>query len=439
MPPFAKLLKSAGATLSRMQEEMKALQALPADMPPPPPRVPFPAAPSVVQVYHGSPHVWERPAFEANLRRGEGALAYGPGGYTTGNRPLAEHYAKSLAAGKSTAPIGPLGAQHLALQQAFQKDPDAMLAWLTATQFEQADKLGWTKPGKRPVTETATRSMDHSRDNSWKQRHLHELQNVNSAAYQDWLARRADDLGYMPTRINVTQANKDEVVDAGRRLVGGPQPVFGVGKRLQSAPRTDIYDYSRPSWALTPDMQKVYADNALINNFRALAAAEANITGPKFKRGMGSEFGLKFEPGWREQLANWDGKPIRSKDKAPNIYELQLNASPNDMLLLDVPLKDHAPHVQGALQSLAADLKVPWNPEATGDVIAKALPGNAKGMALMREAGIPASAYLRAGPRAFKDPLGSGAFNPDDYNFVIHNEDLLDLLARKDRKAGGAV
>lgn len=66
----------------------------------------------------------------------------------------------------------------------------------------------------------------------------------------------------------------------------------------------------------------------------------------------------------------------------------------------------------------------------------KVIPSNIEGMKALREAGVPATAFLRAGPR--KDGVKS-LFDPSDYNFVVHDQDRLDALTRSNKKHGGPV
>jgi len=100
MPSYQKLMRGALEKLAKRQSEMDAMQAeiaaraaLEAQA-----KATF-ADPKVapkgpLTLFHGSPHKFEEFDFENNLLRGEGALAFGPGGYMTGHEPLARAYAR---------------------------------------------------------------------------------------------------------------------------------------------------------------------------------------------------------------------------------------------------------------------------------------------------------------------------------------------------------
>lgn len=453
MPTYSKLIKRAAEIVEAAQRELSAAK-------PPPPPGPFTQAPEALQLYHGSPHEWDTPAFEANLRKGEGALAYGPGGYTTGNRPLAAHYANSLAARSNTArpdrwqwspsqsrnkfgfspnqavPTvpGPLGESHLLLQKMAREDPDAALAWLRAGQFRKARGLGWVEPEPALAADYYA-----SRDGYHKQ---FFADNADKYDKFERSSLGADDPARYPpvltaNRLALNPKTYKDALDVGRALKGGPFPTFQFAKR---------------AGAPTPGARIVPEDSALTNNFRALARANLEDAGPKYKAGMGAEFALKFGPGWRKRLEAWNSQSLKqvgppqflpaeaSTGGRPNIYEMGYDAHPNEMLLYDYPVAAQPPLVQGALSALADSAG--WGPLAPGTSVStllKRLPGDATGMRMLREAGIPATAYLRAGPRAGAAAVPPPVFHPSDYNFVIHNEDLLRDIMRKDKRAGGPV
>ena len=79
---------------------------------------------------HGSPHKFDRFDFENNMLKGEGAMSYGPGGYMTGNDPLAEEYARVLFAKHMNG--GDVLGAHKALRTAAAKNPLEIAEFLRA-------------------------------------------------------------------------------------------------------------------------------------------------------------------------------------------------------------------------------------------------------------------------------------------------------------------
>lgn len=97
---------------------------------------------SGLTVYHGSPHQFTPTEmaphgefdFLGNLSRGEGAQAYGPGGYLTGDRDLARYYAETLA--KRAAERMPSGRPLAPRPQALLSYTNAPDAWVAGAKAD---------------------------------------------------------------------------------------------------------------------------------------------------------------------------------------------------------------------------------------------------------------------------------------------------------------
>lgn len=396
----------------------------------------FPTATEdAITLYHGSPHVFDTPDWEANLRKGEGNMSYGPGGYTTGSRPLAGVYANKLSKAREVPPkpaSGPLGYFHTTLQQALRSDPDATIAWLQGKTFQKALETGDANPNRIMPAGGANRSADGPYIR------VSKPNDVNVEAYKDWI----DSKGVKPEDLRlrpINQKNMKEVLGLGERLAGGPSPVLGS---VPAEWRERIGKGWGSRFETQPGETFFVPDNTIINNLRATAASQAGVAGPKFKASMQPNGAVPLDQDTLRQLQAWDGtltpgrKAFLSPGREPNIYEMELKANPNALLYQDYPIGLQEP-IHGALSRLYGSLGLPLpKPEALGSEVFKQIPNDINGMRALKEAGIPASAFLRAGRR---DQSVPNVFKPEDYNFVIHNQDMLDILNRKPYATGGRV
>jgi hypothetical protein len=439
MANWAQLIKSSGGTLRRMAEEMETLQ-LPEQL-----KGIFPTATGeTIPVYHGSPHAFDEVNFTDNLRTGEGAMAFGPGGYTSGNRPLAKHYADTLSKGKfiqPRRPSGPLGDTFLTMQKALRLDPEAAIAYMQGKTFNKAETIGLTNPNRvMPTGEKAVYNYRPGDDLP-----VSTGNDVNIDAYREWLKEK----GVTPEELRLRRmvpGNMDELLRIGDRLAGGPSPILGSKPAGTRVLRDGVGPF-RNRMDLNPGEEWMGNDTSVVNNLRATAAAQAGVPGPMYKASLSN-----YSPGTGTgrvpigdlgPLKNWDGKIIPGKpgqqmpSTDPKIYEMALHANPNLLLFQDYPLEAQTA-IHGALSRLydISGIK-PLPMTAKGEELIKKLPNDARGMQMMNEAGIPASAFLRAGRRG--DSSIPSAFNPDDYNFVIHNDDALKILDVKNKKKGGTV
>ena len=439
MTSWAQLLKTSGGTLARMAEEMAALAtkdpapALPKELPP----ALFPHADDAeaLKLYHGSPHEFDKFDFESNLLKGEGAMAYGPGGYTTGDRPLAVQYANKLSRARvipARPAEGPLHVGHAVLQESLKTHPDETLAWLAGRNFQKADGLGMTDPNR------VMSSKVKSQFAGAPYLPVTKGNDVNIDAYKEWIARK----GLTPEDLRqraMTTASRDDILRVGEKLAGAPSPVLGAGPQEW---RKVVPGGTR--WAPNVELKQGerfigYPDRAVIQNLRAVAAAQSDIAGPTYKASMDSSIPLGDK--WRRLIEQWDGKmkpPVPSQHvpgTEPKVYELELGHGPNDLLFQDYPLAEQ-PRLQGALSRLYATTGIkPLPPHALGSQLINALPNNLDGMMALKQAGIPASAFLRGGRRS----VLPREFDPSDFNFVIHDQDALDILKRTNKAEGGSV
>lgn len=408
-----------------MQEEMELLGKAP--------KLPFPDAPATVPVYHGSPYKFDKFDFENNLRAGEGALAFGPGGYLTGSRPLAEEYARAIALRRSKAGTAPppLAGGNRAFQMALKQDPDAVLAWLQRNYFSEALR---SQQFGDVVVRTPT---DWNVSRGWRdagEAPIRKGNHVNVDAYKDWVETKTGLPADAFPKQRLTKGGIDDVIAQGSKLVGGPSPMASwkaSDEMRKLDPRKyDLSVLANPGETATPGI----GNNAVTGNLRAIAAAQSGIRGPKIKMGIGSEYSINMDD-FRQKLAKWDENQLPAQ-KQKSIYETELQISPNDMALFDMPISDQHPRVQGALMSLADQLGINYaSPDMIAAHVINKLPKDAEGMRMARDAGIPATAYLRAGHRNQIPDV----FNPDDFNFVVHDQDILGPVVRKLKKTGGLV
>jgi hypothetical protein len=472
---YTKLVQGAGAALRRMQEEMMAAG-----------KVPYPDAPGALQLYHGSPHAFDKFDFEGNLLRGEGAMAYGPGGYMTGNRPLAEHYATGLHARHSGGGGGGLASPFGSLEKPVYNMGSLnkyFIDELGDRQMRMPDgRLVTAGPGQLARSKYAL-SMDSSLD-PWSGS---VFAKTNSNKYGI-----SGTTEFAPGQQKAATRGPTFYNQATRRMeyLDGPGPgannphgtlsgmlaedknatlrylQYKEAQRLMEAGFIDLGQGATRGQSTLADAKAGSGWKHYLDTVDELDPSIHNNLSPiARKRIMGTITG-RDEPDWRltPQNSDWAmrlGEDLNNRldphaninmrvdrprrppaspgeGKAPWLYTADYGAGPNDMLLYDAPFKDQAPRVQGALNDLFSNgiqhsrlldqTTSKLQPQAMGSDIVHSLPKDLDGMQMLKEAGVPATAYLRAGPR--KGGLGLG-FDPSDFNFVIHNQDLLDNVRRE--------
>jgi hypothetical protein len=133
--------------------------------------------------------------------------------------------------------------------------------------------------------------------------------------------------------------------------------------------------------------------------------------------------------------------PMAQQDSdqfARRLYSAPLDASWADMLPYDYPIETVTPKLMGALTQLAAqhgDLDL-LRPRMTGQEFINTLRGKPiDKMRALKEAGVPATFFLRGGQRG-KLP---DVLSPEDFNFVIHDQTRLGKPEYDEFAKGGAV
>ena len=409
----------------------------------------YPDAPTQLQLYHGSPHKFDKFDFENNMLKGEGAMAYGPGGYMTGNRDLAAHYANKLTqVFKDDRPTGPLGGSPW-LNRMMSIDPDATIGYLQGKNLAAFDIPALQRGAK--MSSARDRLIDPKGgrwdpDNRVYDRFISAPQHINLEAFLDHAARAGVDINDLaphsyhmsasPTKRSQIRG-EDSMYDAlkvGDKLAGAPSPIVNWGASEQRPPRGHGPQLN-PGEELLRDPRP-----ANTSNLRALAAAQAGIdAGPKLKNGMGSENAVDMR-GFRDKLAGWDRSVIEKPKPQPNIYHTTFDANPNNMFSYEGRLRDESPIVQGALGRVADKFGVNFNEDMTGEVLIHALSrrgGHLPVVQALKEEGVPGLYFQRAGRRS--DGKLPESFNPDDHNFVIFDQDKVNIDDVKNKQHGGRV
>lgn len=198
---------------------------------------------------------------------------------------------------------------------------------------------------------------------------------------------------------------------------------------------------------------------------------------PQQRRALPKPLKINTRPGQKSDLRtyeNWAVKSTgnsdfdaymkwvdakRSYKNAPHtgprhLYEIDSPFAPADMLPYDYPLEHASPRVLGALAQL---LESPRGSKLLGQdplnlddpALWQSLSGRSfmrsleslepqEAAKMMKEAGIPGLYYLRGGRRAGAGDTPRG-FDPNDYNFVIFDDEKLPIPKRTKFADGGAV
>lgn len=147
----------------------------------------------------------------------------------------------------------------------------------------------------------------------------------------------------------------------------------------------------------------------------------------------------KYSPAG-QVIQDWVERGLVSEERGPGkMYEVNINASPDQFLDWDKPLSEQSPEVRSLLNPYLEALKRDWsvNPElgeptTTGQVVSGNYGHNKERMAVdMQNAGIPGIRYLDQGSRG----QGEGT-----YNYVVFpgNEHLIEIV-KKYGLAGAAT
>lgn len=466
MPSYQKLMFGALEKLAKRQAEMDALQAAArkeaelaaaakakfAD--------PAVAPPGPLTLYHGSPYKFEEFDFENNLLRGEGALAFGPGGYMTGHAPLARSYAKNLYDRRAG------GAPTLqSTRKAIAEDPKAMAEYFRMVNVARALQKGQNEPFSiiqeraRGLPQWLTSQLDAP---SFKREKVWDPMASSTGAYIEkdvpgWQVKRSRESSAIEQYAELVGsrfgANTLDILgQSGRVGRGGmgPDDAKAMGNELRKviesrAPglRPQLREtVSRPSLEDLATLKRYDWNPRLVDNpirgalnstWRVLNDKPGN-TGIKISMDPASRGPYS---GGTVDLRN----PMAQQDSdqfARRLYSAPLDASWADMLPYDYPIETVTPKLMGALTQLAAqhgDLDL-LRPRMTGQEFINTLRGKPiDKMRALKEAGVPATFFLRGGQRG-KLP---DVLSPEDFNFVIHDQTRLGKPEYDEFAQGGAV
>lgn len=479
MPAFQKLMVGAAERLAKRQAELDELQKAAAK------RIELEAAansffeqPNVapegpLTLLHGTAHKFDRFDFENNLRRGEGALAYGPGGYMTGHEPLARDYAKNIyakLAGEDSAALS-----HLGIKEALRTDPKA------AAEYLRALNVGKTL-GRTPFGGTffgMTENLPPHLKGREGGKGIHRMHTLTSPSeyfvvertralrdldkYLDAYSNlKMNGVDRLPTRIGRGGISPLEVVRLGREMrkvmsaAGNPEPKL--------VERLKVVDPERIREA-APESYRDFTDG---KGYLYKLLSDFTYNDPDAMQAIGNASRVDL-PGFDKIRANLNatnrvtaGRPGRANYhasmmpggiidmRAPRmpgesqsayerrLYKAQIDAQLSEMLAYDYPLAAHSPRTVGALAQLAEQRGFidEMKPSMLGKDFLSRLKGSDRAnMEALRDAGIPATFYLRGGRR---DKLPD-RIDPSDFNFVIHDQRRLSDPEVEPFRTGGAV
>lgn len=537
MSKFQQLVKGAASAIRKAQEELRALSAPEAQQvpePPEPPKPPtaeerlaalaknkFAGAPGGFKLYHGSPHTFEKFDFLNNLKRGEGALAFGPGGYMTGNQPLARQYAETLA-GRGSANLRP---------PAFAEPLPAELADLTALRAAERELNAHTYGKVKRPSEFLSEAIRETPEDVMEMLRAKDFSKMSAVPRY----RNSGTIGYIgdpdtgwrpgtaPTRIvrrDVTRTDFDEYQKvlqdvAGNeahdvlkkmKFAGEPSKKSAqkMGAELRRALELRSKERGTPivprvsqkaQFDVVPSMHRDRSKMEALaeKEGRTVSAATygadwlaplvRNLNNIGTARSMPIELlptsrsPLLYKPSWMQrgdlrEYQNWvDGpklgdaaqrlKEYRAKEaryiaewqraNTPkrNLYELDAPFSPEDLLPYDYPLEYASPKVLGALARMAEDPELSAFLPSGMTVAPESVLSSTRGSDLMRHlknfeprdaamamkrAGIPGLYFERGGQRGGGLPE---SFDPDKYNFVIFDDEVLPVPKRTQFAHGG--
>lgn len=465
MPAFQKLIVGALERLAKRQAELDELQKLPAKqielMQAAKPVYTEPVGGKGLVLKHGTPFKFDRFDFENNLLKGEGALAFGPGGYMTGHTPLARQYAKDLYAKHTGTPFRDPAAHHRGIREAAATDPKAAAQYLRASQVGKLVDQGVLDGalGRTELVEMdqlpphlASRGYTPNAVKRWwgtpnPPMDQYALEKQTTLSGFDEYRRLAESVGMppekQPTRIGKGGISPLEAIRRGRELqralAGRPDIRPQITERLTMPDQTfptqqQFDDYSEEiggGFGYIPGLSK-YRQN--LNSTWRVANSKPGR----------SRYVASMDPGGIVDLRDPQFKELMktNPELARRLYRATFNAELPEMLSYDLPITAASPKTVGALTQVADKYKFldALTPDMLGkDFIAK-LGGQrgttaAERMRAMKEAGVPGMYFLRGGRR---DQIPKD-FKLDDYNFVIFDQDRLSTPDVEEFATGGRV
>lgn len=414
-------------------------------------------------LYHGSPHTFaptdESPLgqfrISENLLKGEGAIAYGPGAYLTGDQSLAREYARNLANRKSgntatrklrTATFSP----ETAWGGFINEDPGAFLEYLRLRAALGARDMG--EPlffGDRTYRAFADKPNFTTL--------LQQLRTPGVATYLQRAAEAGVDLDALPRRLGRSAGpTQRRAMDAGERLRNalrerplgdGYEPRIRTETLVTRPIRAWNMDEATSSSMLQEAMRKGLipqgeevpfyhgAPSRMIvdrNRLNSTNAAIAGRPGPNYRYSMDGVVDLS-------KLKVGDS----TSHYRPNLYVAETPARPGrDLFSYDYPLWTNAPNLVDRLERVASPLELPrFNVERSGqDMIHKMTKkvGPLNTIKAFKDHEVPGMYYLKGGSRGYYASKDLPTrFVPDDYNFLFFDPESLKIIERKAK--GGLV
>lgn len=481
MPTYQQLLKGALTRLAKRQGEMDELAAPVAQkiqaLSQAESRFADPEL-QALKLYHGSPHEFDRFNFLDNLLKGEGAIAFGPGGYFSGYGPLGKSYAEALAS-RMNRKVPP-ATRHKAMVEALQKNPEATTEYLRAMNAEKLNRV-FKNTGDDPLVVGAGQLFGRhgdTLDGRWAGARV-----IQPLGIENYLGKVVQTGVDVKPRIGRGGDSPDEVVRKGlelRKAVGelptsrttykkyaDLQDAISRGDQFWPSVRSFVHNAREvprgervfdmipelvektrrelgipnaghiPTWE--PFAQNLRATNAAMNEH---LRPQYSNPGPKYSASMQDRFSIR--PRDLDAL-------VASLDRKPTgryLYDLELPTGPEHLLPYDYPVKVASPKVLGGLHQLADKYGIEKlrDPNITGaelmsmfrDKQIPELTRPVQQMQAMKEAGIPAMYFLRGGRRDAKSVIPD-KFNPEDYNFVTFDDDFLPVPNRTAFATGGPV
>ena len=435
-----------------------------------------------LQLYHGSPHLFT--PTEANplgqfdtlsfMGSGEGAQAFGPGTYLSGNIPLAEHYAATLARKRQ-------GSFPSSWAAGYAHDPHGFLEFLRARALSKGLKYGLDpdKPGRVRTPALWSERPDSARfptyDYSWEPELLRpagiaRVDLNNAGAYLEAM-RRTDGPntsnlhGWVRSKLRTPDSGK-VAADIGRSLLdkGALSEGHPLVKQTKlegvTVPELPWNKDNYPTYKAWEDEKQRLTDEVLEKtglgaSARALGQADVDVTRNQLRAvraATGGHEGNRAPPKYRVNMSNTlDLSKMSGQRVQPRVYAAETPVTPSELFSYSDPLKVNSPLVVSKLAALADAHKLTLSGSGdkfgtvSGDEFVTSLTrklGKRGAMAALKEAGVPGLYFRRAGRRgvnASGDPVGREVFDPDDHNFVWFDDPLLNIKSRVDKRSGGAV
>lgn len=416
-------------------------------------------APESVRLYHGSPHRFETFDFESNMGRGEGAQAFGPGGYMTGHEPLARQYAESLTDRLLRKIAPPPDRTHTPMRRAVKADPQAAAEYLRALQVRKLVDRGINEgrlntdlkvmeqlpPHLTGMFEPNTKVERYSGITSkfgvqpmYAMNAENRLTGLND--YMNVLDKHGVNVMALKPRIGKGGESPDEVVRIGRELRGmmkGAVPHDDIRPRIMQGLYPANKDEMNWAWRHQnmkgqnlPGLEKIGVN--LNSTFRAATGRPGKAT---YHPSMSSTVNLRNP----NPIDDYVPPPLLKR----RLYQTDLQVPMREMLAYDYPLKDQNPALVSRIAELADKYGIidSIGPEMPVQNVLNRLTDQmgAQGMKTvdkmraLKEAGIPGHYFLRGGRRRdMPDQI-----NPSDFNFVIFDQDVLGTPDITEYKRGG--